>query len=103
MRARVCRRLAFCVSFFWIGGFVQTQSLLAQSFTVEQVMSAPFPSDLTAAAHGSAVAWVSNSRGERNVWIAEGPEFTPRQVTLQPDGGPGAAAAGGPLPGMGNG
>ncbi len=53
----------------------------AQSFSIEQVMSAPFPSGLVAAAHGSTVAWVFNHRGERNVWVAEGPEFAPRQVT----------------------
>lgn len=53
----------------------------AQGFTVEQVMSSPFPSQLTAAAHGSRIAWVFDNKGTRNVWIAEGPVFTPRQLT----------------------
>jgi dipeptidyl aminopeptidase/acylaminoacyl peptidase len=50
-------------------------------FTVEQVMSAPFPTELTAAPHGGGVAWVLNSAGARNVWVADGPAYTPRQLT----------------------
>ena len=50
-------------------------------FTLEQVMSSPFPTALTAAAKANRIAWVFNSKGERNVWIADAPEFTGRQVT----------------------
>jgi dipeptidyl aminopeptidase/acylaminoacyl peptidase len=42
------------------------------AFTIDQILQAPFPSYLTAAAQGKAVAWVSNVRGCRNVWVAEG-------------------------------
>jgi hypothetical protein len=38
-------------------------------FTLDQVMSAPLPSDLTAS-KTDAVAWVFSARGVRNVWIA---------------------------------
>jgi dipeptidyl aminopeptidase/acylaminoacyl peptidase len=41
------------------------------AFTIEEVMQAPFPSSLTAAPRGKAVAWVSDMRGCRNVWIAD--------------------------------
>jgi dipeptidyl aminopeptidase/acylaminoacyl peptidase len=51
------------------------------SFTVEQIMSAPFPSGLTAAKQGSRVAWVLDQKGARNVWVADGPQFAPRKVT----------------------
>jgi len=51
------------------------------AFTLEQVMSAPFPSDLTAAPTGGAVAWVFDARGARNVWIAEPPDYRGRAVT----------------------
>ncbi|HXN64315.1 MAG TPA: prolyl oligopeptidase family serine peptidase [Candidatus Acidoferrales bacterium] len=54
---------------------------LAQNFTVEQVMSSPFPDDLTAAAHGERIAWVFDAKGVRNVWVADGPDFHARQVT----------------------
>lgn len=50
-------------------------------FTLEQVLSAPFPSDLTAAPVGGAVAWVFDARGARNVWVAEPPEYRGRAVT----------------------
>ncbi len=50
-------------------------------FTLEQVMSAPFASELTAAPKGSRLAWVFNAQGVRNIWAAEGPEFKARRVT----------------------
>jgi dipeptidyl aminopeptidase/acylaminoacyl peptidase len=55
----------------------------SQTFTLEQVLSSPFPSELTAAKHGSRVAWVFNAQGVRNVWVADGPDFarTARAVT----------------------
>ena len=53
----------------------------AAAFTLEQVLGAPFPDQLAAARQGERVAWVMNRRGERNVWIADGPAFVPRQVT----------------------
>ncbi|THD81684.1 MAG: S9 family peptidase [Phenylobacterium sp.] len=39
-------------------------------FSIEQVLSAPFPSDLVAAGQGGRVAWVYDQGGSRNVWIA---------------------------------
>ena len=51
------------------------------SFTLEQVLSAPFPADLTAAHSGGVVAWVFNDRGVRNVWVAGPPEYRGRKLT----------------------
>jgi dipeptidyl aminopeptidase/acylaminoacyl peptidase len=51
------------------------------SFSIEQVLGAPFPSQLTASREGERVAWVMDRHGERNVWVADGPDFVPRQVT----------------------
>ena len=53
----------------------------AQSFSVADIMSAPFASDLTSAPSGSSFAWVRYDRGARNVWAAEGPSFAGRQIT----------------------
>jgi len=50
-------------------------------FSLEQVMSAPFPSGLTAAPKGGAVAWVLNEHGARNVWIADAPTYSGRRLT----------------------
>src|SRR6266508_3676028 len=57
-------------------------------FTLEQILSAPFPTDLTAAPDGAAVAWVFNDRGARNIWIAEPPDYKGRRLTgyLEDDG-----------------
>ena len=56
----------------------------AQSpFTLEQVLSSPFPNELVAAEHSNRVVWVFNAKGVRNVWTADGPDFihTARQLT----------------------
>jgi dipeptidyl aminopeptidase/acylaminoacyl peptidase len=53
----------------------------ARSFTLDQVMGYPFPDNLTAAPAGNRVAWTFNQRGVRNIFVADGPDFTPRQVT----------------------
>src|SRR5204862_8133160 len=54
-------------------------------FTIEQVMSAPFPDELTAAPSGGAVAWVFNTRGARNIWVAAPPDYAGRAVTAYAD------------------
>jgi dipeptidyl aminopeptidase/acylaminoacyl peptidase len=53
----------------------------AKRFTLEQIMSAPFPTDLTASPKGGAVAWVLNQKGARNIWVAEAPDYKGRQLT----------------------
>lgn len=53
----------------------------AGGFTLEQVMSSPFPTALTAAAKANRIAWVFNAKGERNIRIADAPDFAARQVT----------------------
>jgi dipeptidyl aminopeptidase/acylaminoacyl peptidase len=59
-----------------------------QAFTLEQVMSAPFPSNLTAAKSAPRVAWVLYEQGKRNIYVAEAPEFKARRLTayLEEDG-----------------
>ncbi len=44
---------------------------VARAFSIEQVMSAPFPSAPVASPQGGRVAWVYDERGSRNVWVAE--------------------------------
>jgi dipeptidyl aminopeptidase/acylaminoacyl peptidase len=53
----------------------------AANFTLEQVLSSPFPSNLVAAKHSGRVAWVFNTKGVRNLWIADPPNFAARQAT----------------------
>jgi dipeptidyl aminopeptidase/acylaminoacyl peptidase len=52
--------------------------------TLEQFLSAPFPTELTAAPAKGRVAWVFNAQGARNLWIAEpAPDgnYKARQIT----------------------
>lgn len=58
------------------------------AFTLDQVLSAPFPTDLTAAPDGAAVAWVFNDRGVRNIWVAQPPDYKGKRLTeyLEDDG-----------------
>jgi len=55
------------------------------TFSLEHVMSSPFPANLVAAGNtaenAGRIAWVFSARGERNVWIADAPNFEARQVT----------------------
>jgi dipeptidyl aminopeptidase/acylaminoacyl peptidase len=53
----------------------------AQTFTLEQVMNSPFPSDLIVSKRGDKLAWAFDAEGRRNVWVAERPSFTARQLT----------------------
>jgi N-acyl-D-aspartate/D-glutamate deacylase/dipeptidyl aminopeptidase/acylaminoacyl peptidase len=59
----------------------QQSSGNANGFTLDQVLSSPFPSELTASPKGERVAWVFNAQGKRNIWVAEGPQFRARQLT----------------------
>src|SRR6185312_1785236 len=68
---------AFTMLLLLLGG-----AAWAAGFTIDQVMSAPFASDIVAAPQGRDFAWVSNAAGRRNVWLAAGgAQFTTRQVT----------------------
>ena len=53
----------------------------AKPFTLDQVLSAPFPSEMIAAPAGGAVAWLLNERGARNVWYAAAPDFRGVRLT----------------------
>ncbi len=57
------------------------QPLEAQDFTLQQIMSSPFPGELVAAPTGGAVAWVQNAEGVRNIWMADAPAYGGRQLT----------------------
>ena len=50
-------------------------------FTIDQVLSAPFPTELKASPTGNKVAWVFNQQGSRNIFVAEAPDFKPLKIT----------------------
>jgi dipeptidyl aminopeptidase/acylaminoacyl peptidase len=53
----------------------------ARSLTIEQISSAPYPSQLCAAPDGNLVAWIYNERGARNVWLGGGGAGKARRLT----------------------
>src|SRR6266540_3778766 len=50
-------------------------------FSLSQVRSYPYPTELTAATTGARIAWAVNEQGRRNIYVARGPEFTARRLT----------------------
>jgi hypothetical protein len=44
-------------------------------FTMEQVKSYPFPTELAASPSGARIAWALNEEGRRNLYVAEGPDW----------------------------
>ena len=61
----------------------------AHGFTIQKVLSAPFPTDLTSSPAKGRFAWVFNAEGKRNIWIAEpasdGKEYSTRALTAYAD------------------
>jgi dipeptidyl aminopeptidase/acylaminoacyl peptidase len=50
-------------------------------FTLPQILSYPYASQLASAEQGDVIAWVRNVDGVRNIWMARGPGFAPLQLT----------------------
>lgn len=67
-----------------IGALLCCLNAMAQStspFSIEEVLSNSFPTQLVASAKQSTLIWVQNGKGVRNIWIAEAPEYKGRQLT----------------------
>ena len=76
-RYRLWLGLSLLTGLLWCAGSAGGQT----RFTLEQLMSSAFPTELVAAPSGGRVAWVLNSRGVRNIWVAAPPEYKSRRVT----------------------
>ena len=72
----------FVASVVWVAALsLFCGGVAAQSFTLEQVTSSPFPSELTVSKRGDKLAWAFDAEGKRNIWIAEGPALAARPLT----------------------
>src|SRR5260221_12014051 len=60
---------------------VIASSARAQSFSISQIKSYPFPNELTAAARGGRIAYALDEQGKRNIWVADAPAYTARRLT----------------------
>ena len=64
---------ARCAAALGVAWLVSVSAAHAADFTLEQVLSAPYTSDVVAAPAGHSFAWVSDSRGRRNAtsgWVS---------------------------------
>lgn len=61
-------------------GLLLASPIFAQ-FSLEQVLSSAFPSELKASPVKNQIAWVFNQTGSRNIFLAEAPDFKPRKLT----------------------
>jgi dipeptidyl aminopeptidase/acylaminoacyl peptidase len=61
--------------------FARAGAQAPRSFTLEQILSYPFPDNLVASPVGSTIAWTFSERGVRNVYVAEAPGSNARKVT----------------------
>ncbi|MDX6529117.1 MAG: hypothetical protein QOH41_1407 [Blastocatellia bacterium] len=77
---RPFRKIVICLPAIVLLCFCPKQ-FNAQTFSLEQVMSSPFPSELTVSKRGDRIAWAFDAEGKRNVWVAEAPAFNARQLT----------------------
>ncbi|MGY6522971.1 MAG: S9 family peptidase [Mongoliitalea sp.] len=64
--------------FSLLGTFASVQ---AQRFSIQDISSFPFPSELTASPVEDQMAWTMNEQGKRNVFVAKSPVFEAIQVT----------------------
>ena len=76
-----CHRGRFLLPLIAVLAFCALAAAQQKDFTLEQVMSAPFPSELVASPAGGKVAWVFDARGVRNIWVAEPPDYKGRPLT----------------------
>ena len=67
-------------SLFFICSFLFISSLSAQ-IKIEDLLSAPFPTELNTTKDGRQIAWVFNNQGVRNVFIADAATFAVRPLT----------------------
>ncbi len=61
----------------WIPGAAAAE----KTFTLEEVLSVPYPDNLVSAKNADRIAWVFNDKGVRNVWTAAAPDFRPVRLT----------------------
>ncbi len=72
------RTIGLLLALSLVSGSAQAQA----PFSIEEILSSPFPSELTAAPSGDRVAWVQNNEGVRALWTASGPDYEGQRIVL---------------------
>ena len=63
-----------CILFLFAINICNAQS-------IEDFLSVPYPTSLTASADGKTIAWVFNDKGSRNIYVAPSPSFVAKKIT----------------------
>ena len=72
---------ALCVLVLGCFSVLCSAQTASASFSLEQVLSSPFPTNLVVAEHAGRIAWLFSAKGEHNMWVADAPNFDAHQVT----------------------
>jgi len=75
------RYLSILICFLLVFGFTDLAMAEEGTFTLEQILSPPYPWSLVSAKNADRIAWIFYSKGERNVWTAAAPDFNPINLT----------------------
>jgi dipeptidyl aminopeptidase/acylaminoacyl peptidase len=82
---RLSQTCALAVLFTIIGSPTSLPPLIAAQavpvLSMDQLLSYPFPDQIVTSPTGATIAWTFNERGVRNIYVAEGPDFTARRIT----------------------
>ena len=73
--------LPFVVFTILLGASAAGPATPKEGFTLEGVLSVPYPEGLVAAKKADRIAWIMNDKGARNVWTAAAPDFKPVNLT----------------------
>ncbi|HIF21455.1 MAG TPA: S9 family peptidase [Gemmatimonadetes bacterium] len=72
---------ALVVAALGVASAVSAQQSLGAPYSVRDALAYSFASGLVASPVEDRIAWIENREGERNIWVAEGPEWKGRQLT----------------------
>jgi len=83
LRFHARRILRQCIPLVILATGMATAKAQSASFTIEQALSAPYTSSLTAAPSKGRFAWVGDANGRRNIWVADpaGSGYTSHAIT----------------------
>jgi dipeptidyl-peptidase-4 len=82
------RFLVMIVFGLWALAIAGMPAFSQRTFTLDEILSYTFPSDLVSARKADRIAWVEFEQGKRNVWTAAAPDFKPVRLTsfMEDDG-----------------
>ncbi len=71
----------------WASGAPAAAFAQQPSYSLSQILGFTYPAELVAAPRGQAIAWIMVQRGQRSIWVAQGPDFAPRRLVGYGDDG----------------